>query len=198
MRLPLSKIGSLQRFGLRKVGRLGSVDRIAYSLAMATTRTDPRAGTEWFRPADAFWRRVERSDPDSCWEWTGARMASGYGRVWTGVHAGFSHRVAYELGIGESPGSLMVCHRCDNPPCCNPDHLFLGTRADNNRDARDKNIGRAKFGPDNHRARIPTATVDLIRTRVAAGERQKDVASSLGLNKSYVSRVVRGQRRVRA
>lgn len=84
---------------------------------------------------DRFWLKVDRRGPDECWRWLAAKDPRGYGRVGTDPGAiALSHRVAYALTHGELPNDKFVCHRCDNPPCCNPGHLFLGTCLDNNRD----------------------------------------------------------------
>lgn len=85
--------------------------------------------------ADRFWSKVD-TDGD-CWEWQAAKNPKGYGFFGLGRrgdgHA-LAHRVAYELTTGSIPDGLCVLHKCDNPGCVRPDHLWLGTRADNNRD----------------------------------------------------------------
>lgn len=88
-----------------------------------------------------FRERVAQQGPDECWEWTGKRQPAGYGVLSTG-HSGrvYAHRLAVELDGRELSRDDHVCHACDNPPCCNPLHLFIGTNADNARDARDKGL----------------------------------------------------------
>lgn len=83
-------------------------------------------------PAEWFWLTVDKSGgPDACWPFTGYRMASGYGRN----RHGYTHRYALTLALGRplAPG-MEACHTCDNPPCCNPAHLFEGTRLANEQD----------------------------------------------------------------
>jgi hypothetical protein len=88
-----------------------------------------------------FWNRVEKL-PSGCWEWTGPRDKKGYGR---GSNGQLAHRIAYSLAKAD-PAGKVVCHACDNPPCVNPDHLWLGSVVDNARDAvrkgRFKGMGR--------------------------------------------------------
>lgn len=85
-----------------------------------------------FTAAEWFWRSVDQSaGPDACWPWTGYRMASGYGRN----RHGYTHRYALQLALGRPLADGMeACHRCDNPPCCNPAHLFEGSRLANEQD----------------------------------------------------------------
>jgi hypothetical protein len=92
-----------------------------------------------------FWSKVQKG-PD-CWTWAGSRSAKGYGRLNVGGAVCQAHRVSWELHRGAIPSDLFVLHRCDNPPCVNPDHLFLGTALDNSRDMVSK--GRQKF-PKGH------------------------------------------------
>lgn len=94
-----------------------------------------------------FWRKVDRSaGPDACWLWTGGRKPRGYGNFCLARATNtfvLTHRYAYELTHGPIPAGLVVRHRCDNPPCCNPDHLILGTHQQNTQDA----IERGRWTP---------------------------------------------------
>lgn len=94
---------------------------------------------------ERFWSKVDRGGPDDCWNWTACAQREGYGRfmrrgrVWQATH------VAWELHHGAPPPKgALVCHRCDNPRCVNPAHLFIGTHLDNRRDCVAK--GRARGG----------------------------------------------------
>jgi hypothetical protein len=102
-----------------------------------------------------FWEKVDKpGGADACWLWTGTPDVNGYGKLWWFDHTNkgkFAHRISWELHNGPIPDGLFVLHSCDNPPCVNPKHLFLGTQLDNMRDmvakGRDRNpaaINRAK------------------------------------------------------
>lgn len=90
---------------------------------------------------ERFLAKVEKTD--TCWTWTAGLTGKGYGRLWVGQRNEFAHRVSWELFRGKRPKDMIVCHHCDNPGCVNPDHLFLGTHADNIRD-RDEKLRTAR------------------------------------------------------
>lgn len=88
---------------------------------------------------ERFWAKVDRKGPNDCWEWTRAKLPKGYGQCgWRGKTMQ-AHRLAYMLSNPQDiPDGLLVLHTCDNPPCCNPQHLRLGTAQDNSADMVNK------------------------------------------------------------
>lgn len=97
-----------------------------------------------------FWERLRKSaDPDGCWEWTGSNAGDRpYGKVSFRGRQWKTHRLAWTLAYGVIPAGMNVCHRCDNPACCRPSHLFLGTQRDNMRDAASKGRVLAQAHPE--------------------------------------------------
>jgi hypothetical protein len=88
---------------------------------------------------ERFWSHVDKREPDECWPWTGATARGGYGTFMVPITGGGqqqvgAHQFAGMLGSGPPPTGMQILHSCDNPPCCNPGHLFLGTHTDNMRD----------------------------------------------------------------
>lgn len=93
-----------------------------------------------------FWDKVELAPMNSCWNWLGSKNQTGYGHFKLGPKPKRSHRVAWELIHGPIPKGMCVLHICDNPGCCNPKHLFLGSYQDNTNDMMEKGRhGRAKL-----------------------------------------------------
>lgn len=125
--------------------------------------------------ASRFWSKVASSDLLTCWEWTASRgpdiPGRNYGKFGVDGGARFAHRVAWVLTHGPIPEGMDVLHRCDNPPCCNPSHLFLGTHTDNMRDRSAKGRRRSTIGDANPKAILNERDVLEIRARWRAGER---------------------------
>jgi hypothetical protein len=152
--------------------------------------------------AETFWANMNKEG--ECWEWQRYRYRNGYGYVcWRGKKY-LTHRLAYQLTFGLIPSGLWVLHRCDNPPCCNPTHLFTGTPKDNTRDALRK--GRmatgdrcaARLYPERRprgskvgTAKLTDQQVREIRNKYAAGNVfQRQLAAEYGVCRPQISAIV--------
>ena len=152
--------------------------------------------------ADRLGDKVDKSGgPAACWPWSGWKSRKGYGQISTGRRTDprvYVHRLAWELANGPVPDGLFVLHRCDNPPCCNPGHLFLGTIADNNRDMTMKGRHGAVVRPErlprgvgHGNAKLTDDDVRAIRAAWARGGlRQRDIAELYGVDQQVVWSVV--------
>jgi len=94
----------------------------------------------------AFWDRVNKGLTDDCWEWQGYIMPNGYGQLKELQKSVYVHRYSYKLHFNDIPEGLLVCHKCDNRKCVNPNHLFLGTNKDNTLDMDQKGRRVSKNG----------------------------------------------------
>lgn len=116
-----------------------------------------------------FWSRVDKSGgEDACWLWTGCKSKKGYGRFYWDERMQKAHRVSYFLAFGKWDDGLMVLHKCDNPACVNPKHLFLGTNQDNVEDRGRKN--RTAKGEANGAAKLTSVQVIEIRRLYKEGD----------------------------
>lgn len=130
----------------------------------------------WRECEEDFWARVDIRGMDECWEWTRAKNSKSnplqaYGTVWMQAVKWRTHRAAFVFARGSIPEGMMVCHRCDNPPCCNPLHLFAGTSRDNAIDCSIKGRTNRERGEDRYNA---TLTEDDIREIRSTYQKRKN------------------------
>lgn len=148
---------------------------------------------------EKLWSRVDRRGTDECWPWTGGKSRYGYGHMGHGRDMQLaSHRVAWAVTHGPIPDGLCVLHRCDNPPCCNPAHLFLGTKKENTHDMVGKGRGGrppVMRGDRNAATKVPDADVEFIRT---SGGTAYPLAAKYGVCVETIRRIRRGQMRAAA
>lgn len=142
---------------------------------------------------ERFWEKVSKGE--GCWEWTAGRHTQGYGMIVIERRNTPAHRVSYELAHGPIPDSLHVLHKCDNPPCVRPDHLFLGTHADNMRDARNKNRLVAHRGSKHGCAKLTEKQIGKIRATYSfrgmnGGWTLKELAAKYGVTFHAIWRIV--------
>jgi hypothetical protein len=134
---------------------------------------------------ELFWPKVDKSG--DCWIWTAYRTKQGYGRLKVKtVHQKLAHRLAWEFAKGPVPDGLFVLHRCDNPPCVNPDHLFLGTLIDNNLDRARKGRSGTTRACTRPNAKI---TNEIISAILADTRSNRQIALAVGVSRASVIRV---------
>lgn len=137
-------------------------------------------------PAD-FWAKVDKSG--DCWLWTAGTDRRGYGKFRINYRHYRTHRFAWEDTHGTIDADLCVCHRCDNPPCVNPAHLFLGTHTENHEDMVAK--GRHPKGTTHGMAKLNQKEADEIRDRYRAGGiSQAQLAREHGVTQALISLVI--------
>lgn len=165
----------------------------------------PKCAGFGFSLDERFWSFVNKDGPtqkhmdDCCWEWKGSKNHFGYGHLWKNGAMVAAHNVSWEIHFGDIPehdnhfGRLLVLHRCDLAECTRPNHLFLGTHADNARDMARK--ARSTTGEKSGRATLTWSVVREIRTLWASGQwRQSDLAEKYGTSDTNVWSIVHGKR----
>lgn len=156
-----------------------------YSDLYVELKTGPYAHT---KPIDRFWGYVNR-DGD-CWKWTGKLASNGYGLFVVRGDSYLAHRVAYFIATGGLEDEKQVCHRCDNPGCVNPEHLFLGTQSDNVKDMLNKGRQNPPKGSRSGCAKLDWENVLTIRGLYKAGKTQAEIATIFDISPKQVSVIV--------
>lgn len=146
--------------------------------------------------AKPFWGRVKRGRPDECWPWLGATVAGGYGQLRVGGKQTSAHRRAWEMHHKKKAGRWRIRHRCDNPPCCNPAHLFRGTHQQNMNESVKRGRRARLRGELNGNAVLTKAKVKWARANVGKHRGKKytirEAEKILGCSKSQILRVING------
>tara|TARA_Y100000310_G_scaffold240365_1_gene244193 strand:+ start:516 stop:974 length:459 start_codon:yes stop_codon:yes gene_type:complete len=131
---------------------------------------------------------------NECWEWPWGRNRLGYGGVQFNKKWHRAHRVAWILFVGPIPKDMFVCHHCDNPPCVNPNHLWIGSHRDNVDDMLNKGRSNNHHGQNNPNARLTEDDVSEIKHRYDEGEYQYEIARVFGISQQHVSQITRDVR----
>jgi hypothetical protein len=145
---------------------------------------------QWGDRVAAFHAKYERGD--GCWKWKGGRTTGypgqlgGYG-VYHMLGEKRAHRIAWRLAYGPIPKGMCVCHRCDNPSCVNPEHLFLGTKAENNADKQSKGRAVILSGERHGNSKLTAAQLEELVALRGNGKSLGYLASKFGLSKSSIS-----------
>lgn len=141
---------------------------------------------------ERFWNQVEKAAKNECWEWTGSLTTKGYGQYQSAALGEFTaHRTSYKLARGDIPSGKLVCHKCDNKKCVNPDHLFVGTVQDNSDDMVKKN--RQSRGEEHGLSKLTEADVVRIRREALTVSDKRRLRSEIGIHKTTLNRVLNRQ-----
>lgn len=135
--------------------------------------------------------KIDKNDETNCWEWTGSLSKFGYGRIGFRDKVYLTHRISYEIFNGSFDQNLFVCHKCDNPKCINPEHLFLGSQLDNMKDCSTKKraFSRSFPGEDNPFAKLSNKDASLIRCKLKKGYKGKELAKLYNVNATTISNI---------
>lgn len=141
------------------------------------------------RTRENFWSKVDKSG--DCWEWLASKTMHGYGRFAINRKPVSAHRVVWLLTYGEIPEGLSVCHRCDNPACVRPEHLFLGTHLDNMTDMYTKKRRPPNLGTKNGRSKLSEKQVEQIRAMYVPRKMSyPKIAKLFGISRWQVSKII--------
>lgn len=136
-----------------------------------------------FEEPKRFWSKVAVGEVDECWEWQASKTSADYGKFAIHHRLWLAHRVAWVLTFGPIPEGLCVLHKCDNRACCNPYHLFLGTRGDNAADSMKKGRRARKLTEEE--------VLEIRELYAAGGMTQQELADEFGVSNPTISYITR-------
>ncbi len=142
-------------------------------------------------PSIRFFKFVNKTE--FCWLWTGSYCYYGYGQISINGKPRRAHRISYEMHKGEIPKDMFVCHKCDNPSCVNPDHLFLGTQEDNMKDMFKKNRQNTAKGERRFFSKLKNEDIPQIRELYNNNNRTKIIANIYGVSTQSILDIINGK-----
>ena len=140
---------------------------------------------------ERFWAKVDKRSSDQCWNWTGLRDRYGYGTIQVCGKKLRAHRVSWELANGPIPAGMCVLHRCDNPSCVNPRHLWIGRQEENIQDMASK--GRRARGEKHGSVKLIEQDVHEIRQMLSWKILQRVIAKKYGVSRQTISMIKTGK-----
>ena len=178
---------------LREVGNRLGCDKETVRKWLRKHGIQTRAQPQDIDTKQRFWEKVDKNGPDGCWEWTGYQNPDGYGHVTIGGKVHNAHRVVYSWEQ-EDPGEQNVLHKCDNPPCVNPRHLYLGSQGDNLRDAyeRERREPLDMSGESAPGAKLSKRDVRKIKARLERGEHHQQIADDYEVSRATITLIANG------
>jgi hypothetical protein len=170
--------------------KYGSATPVCFCGELSQTNGGNRQGSQLCKRhtlLNRFWENVDVKSDEECWNWTAAKTTAGYGVIYWNSENTYAHRLSIEISGRTIPEGFHACHKCDNPSCVNPKHLFAGTAADNAKDKMSKN--RQTYGEQHYNSKLSNYDIMNIRKLLKQGVSPSDLALQFNVGQTHISRI---------